>query len=146
MALGTRKQPPSRPARQMDYTPKPRAVAAGVGLLALALDAEPLVLQQPVATSAAGARHMGRVAALGCALCRRLGFGFTAAEVHHVREGQGGAQRASDFLTVPLCPEHHRGATGFHGLGPRGFERRYGIDELGLLAEVIAELTTRIAA
>lgn len=85
--------------------------------------------------------HMGKVAALGCVLCRRLGYGETPAEVHHVREGQGGAQRASDFLTIPLCPEHHRGASGLHGLGTRGFERRYGIDELGLLAETIEALT-----
>ena len=24
-------------------------------------------------------------------------------------------QRASNFLTVPLCPEHHQGSTGLHG-------------------------------
>lgn len=85
--------------------------------------------------------HMGRVAALGCILCKRLGYGDTPAEVHHIREGQGAAQRASNFLTVPLCPEHHRGNSGLHGLGTRGFERRYGVDELGLLADTIEALT-----
>ena len=39
-------------------------------------------------------RHMGRVASLGCYLCRQLGYGETPAQVHHVREGQGMAQRA----------------------------------------------------
>lgn len=85
--------------------------------------------------------HMGKVAALGCLICRRLGYEGTEAEVHHLREGQGGAQRASGFLTVPLCPEHHRGASGLHGLGTRMFERRYRVDELGLLAETIEALT-----
>ena len=66
-----------------------------------------------------GRRHMGRVAELGCVLCRHLGFDGTPAEVHHIRDGQGAAQRASDFLTVPLCPEHHRGGTGLMVLEPR---------------------------
>lgn len=84
--------------------------------------------------------HMSAVAALGCAICRRLGLGETPSELHHIREGQGMSQRASDMLVVPLCPEHHRGATGLHGLGSRGFERRYGVDELGLLAETLEAL------
>ena len=83
---------------------------------------------------AAEARHMGRVAALGCILCRHLGTPGTPAEVHHIREGQGAAQRASNWLTVPLCPEHHRGATGLHGLGTLGFPARYKLNELDLLA------------
>ena len=90
--------------------------------------------------SAASKRHMGKVAKLGCILCKHLGFDDTPAEVHHVREGQGGAQRASDFLSVPLCPEHHRGATGLHGLGTRGFYTRYRLSELDLLAMTLERL------
>ena len=89
-------------------------------------------------------RHMTRVAELGCALCRHLGHGATPAELHHPREGQGGAQRASDWLVVPLCPEHHRGATGLHGLGVREFERRYRLSELDLLADTIEELSDEL--
>jgi len=87
--------------------------------------------------SAAGKRHMGRVAALGCIICRRLGWGETPAQVHHIRTGQGAAQRAGDGLVLPLCPEHHQGATGLHGLGNRAFEARYKVTELELLDEVI---------
>ena len=47
-------------------------------------------------STASERRHMGRVAQLTCGLCGAVGV-----EVHHIREGQGGAQRASDFLTVP---------------------------------------------
>ena len=85
-------------------------------------------------------RHLSRVAALGCVLCRNLGYGATPAHVHHIREGQGAAQRAHDCLTIPLCPEHHTGNDGIHGLGRRGFEARYKTTELDLLAQTILEL------
>lgn len=83
---------------------------------------------------------MGRVAAAGCVLCKHLGYGHSHAEVHHIREGQGAAQRASNFLTVGLCPEHHRGSSGFHGLGKRAFERAYKLTELDLLAMTLEAL------
>jgi hypothetical protein len=86
---------------------------------------------------------MGRVADLGCVLCAHLGTPGTPAQVHHIRDGQGAAQRASDWLTVPLCPEHHVGASGVHGLGAREFERRYKLTELDLLAWTIEQLEGR---
>ncbi len=92
------------------------------------------------APTAAERKHMGRVAALGCILCDHLGLGATPAQVHHVREGQGMSQRASNFLTVPLCPEHHQGSTGLHGLGTNAFERTYGLSELDLLALTLERL------
>jgi hypothetical protein len=42
-------------------------------------------------------------------------------------------QRAPDHRTIPLCPEHHRGNSGLHGLGTREFARVYGLDEEALL-------------
>ena len=85
--------------------------------------------------SAAGKRHMARVAALPCVLC-----GAQPAEVHHIREGQGAAQRAPDALTIPLCPACHRGPNVIHGLGRKGFYMRYKRDELDLLADTIEAL------
>jgi|SRR5580765_3542576 len=90
--------------------------------------------------TAAEKRHMGRVAALGCILCDHLSLGATPAQVHHIREGRGASQRASNFLTVPLCPEHHQGNTGLHGLGTNAFERTYKLSELDLLAMTIERL------
>lgn len=90
--------------------------------------------------TAAERRHMGCVAALGCILCDHLGLGATPAQVHHLREGQGASQRASNFLTVPLCREHHVGNSGLHGLGVKAFERTYGLSELDLLAMTIERL------
>lgn len=87
--------------------------------------------------SAKGARHMAKVAGLGCILCRHLGYGQTPAEVHHLKEECGAGQRQSDYITVPLCTEHHRGASGFHGLGRRAFTRTYRLTELDLLAMTI---------
>jgi hypothetical protein len=84
--------------------------------------------------------HKDAVARLGCILCRHMGYRDTPAHLHHVREGQGAAQRAVDWLVVPLCPEHHQGASGLHGLGVRGFYTRYNLSELDLLAMTIEAL------
>jgi hypothetical protein len=77
--------------------------------------------------------HMGRVAALGCMLCIHLGFGASPAEVHHPRAGMGMGMRASHLDGIPLCPAHHRGPEGLHGLGTRAFERQYELTEADLL-------------
>lgn len=90
--------------------------------------------------SAASKRHLTRLASLGCILCRHLGDSGTPAEIHHLREGQGAAQRGSDWTSVPLCPEHHRGASGLHGLGTKGFYARYKLDELSLLEMTLEAL------
>lgn len=76
---------------------------------------------------------MNRVAELGCLICR------ADAELHHVREGQGMSQRASNYLVVPLCPDHHRGNNGIHS---HGFYRMHKRDEMSLLAEVIERLNS----
>jgi len=81
-------------------------------------------------------QYMGRVADLGCAVCRRMGYPGTPAELHHKRAGQGLSNRASHSKVIPLCPEHHRGATGVHGLGTRGFAKHWGYDEDALLEDV----------
>ena len=90
-------------------------------------------------TTIAERKHMGRVAELGCAVCRRMGYPGTPAEIHHRRAGMGLGRRASHMDVIPLCPEHHRGATGLHRLGTRGFSKHWGYDEVDLLEDV-AEL------
>lgn len=75
--------------------------------------------------------HFGKLSRLGCILCIRLGYGEgTPAEIHHIR--RAGIRAKSPV--IPLCPEHHRGNTGIHGLGRKGFEARYQTDEEALLA------------
>lgn len=48
--------------------------------------------------------------------------------------------RADDMLTVPLCPEHHAGGSGLHGMGVKAFERTYRLTELDLLAMTLEAL------
>ena len=86
--------------------------------------------------SNAAKRHMSRVAEQGCALCRVIGFDESPAEIHHLRTGAGAGRRASDWLVIPLCPDHHRGTHGIHG--DRAAFRNAGVDELDLLANTIA--------
>lgn len=85
--------------------------------------------------------YLGAVASLGCIVCRNLGYGETPANVHHIRLGQGMAQRASDYLTIPLCHEHHQhGGPGvaIHA-GQEQWEALYGT-ELELLAQTIGDV------
>ena len=85
-----------------------------------------------------GKRHMGRVAQMQCRIGLLLGEDHGPVEVHHIREGQGMGQRASDYLTIPLCPECHRGQHGIHG--DRTIMRIVRVTELDLLADTIREL------
>jgi hypothetical protein len=86
------------------------------------------------AATAAEKRYMGRVAELPCAVCGAPG----PSAVHHIREGQGGAQRAPHWLTVPLCPHCHQGPQGIHG--DRSAWRLRKLSELDALADTIRRL------
>ena len=83
--------------------------------------------------SIAEKKHMSRVASLGCLICHQ------PAQIHHIREGQGMSQRASNWLVIPLCPDHHTGHLSIHG-SKKQFEAIYG-NELDLLAETIEKLS-----
>lgn len=84
-------------------------------------------------TTKAEREHMARVASLPCACCGQYGV-----QVHHIRDGQGMSQRASNFLTTPLCPECHAGQYGVHGDKSRMRARKQ--SELDWLADTIERL------
>jgi len=73
-------------------------------------------------------RHMGRVAELGCLICG------SPANVHHIRT----ERIKNDFLTIPLCREHHQGDFSIH-MSKEQFTNIYG-SELHLLAETLERL------
>jgi hypothetical protein len=75
-------------------------------------------------------KEYAKIAAIGCILCHYRGVYDTPAELHHIRNGG----KRENAPVIPLCPEHHRGATGVHGLGSRGFLRVHGISEETLLS------------
>jgi len=93
-------------------------------------------------TTNAERKHMNKVAELGCAVCFRLYGPHDPAkvELHHPRHGTGMGQRAKHMDVIPLCPEHHRGNTGVHGLVTKGFAKHYGFTEADLLAETLERL------
>jgi hypothetical protein len=80
-------------------------------------------------TTKAEKEHFRKVAELGCSLCRFLGNEGTIPELHHIRR----AGIRSKSPVIPLCPFHHRGSGGIHGMGRKAFEREYGITEEELL-------------
>jgi len=83
--------------------------------------------------------YMGKVAELGCVVCRNLGHGPTPALVHHAFYGAG--KRDKHFLIFPLCPTHHQ--TGGVGVAlhadDKAFYALYG-SELALLNQTIMEV------
>jgi len=83
----------------------------------------------------AESEYAGDAVRLGCAICRRLGYGETPSHFHHPRTGVGAGRKAAHGDGFPLCPEHHQGNTGIHGMGRKSFERHYGVTEAELTAE-----------
>lgn len=85
-------------------------------------------------------KWLSDVAELGCICCRNMGFGASLAEIHHVRTGQGMAQRASHTDVLPLCPPHHRACyeTGFHA-SPKSWQEIHG-SEAELLEQTKIEV------
>jgi hypothetical protein len=81
--------------------------------------------------------HKGRLAEIGCVACRRIHGPHTPGpvELHHYR---GGGWGKGDFKTlIPLCVEHHRGKTGVHGLGTKGFDKQYPFTQRDLLDDAL---------
>ncbi len=91
-------------------------------------------------TNKAQKEKYSKLARLGCSLCRELGYGETPAELHHIRR----TSKRSNAPVIPLCPEHHRGNTGIHGLGRRSFEFRYGLTEEYLLEKSLELIGEKI--
>ena len=85
--------------------------------------------------------HYEKLTDIGCIACRVIGHGYSPAEIHHIRFGQGVGKRAEYDKSIPLCPHHHRlGGYGvaYHA-GRIAFEKHVGMNELELL-----ELTNKI--
>ena len=76
---------------------------------------------------------LGRVASLGCVVCKSLGVSSPAI-VHHLtgHPYRGIGRKASDAFTIPLCPSHHDML--HRGIGT--FERQFGT-QTELLARTI---------
>lgn len=76
--------------------------------------------------------HVNKVAELGCVACYvQAGVWGTPGEIHHIREGQGMAQRAGWEKVICLCTNHHRnsgnGKLAIHA-GKKSFTNEYGTE------------------
>ena len=74
-------------------------------------------------------QHYDKIARIGCILCSYLGYGESPPELHHIRR----AGKRDNAPVIPLCPTHHRGDVGIHGMGRKAFEKKYEITEEELL-------------
>jgi len=80
-------------------------------------------------------KHYGKLARLGCILCRQIGIREiedSPVEIHHVRRFGG---KRSLAPAIGLCAAHHRldSRTSIHGLGHKGFTKYWGFSEEDLL-------------
>lgn len=137
---GTGFKRPELPKQHTIHQP----IKAGVFASASGM-AEPVPKKQrDTGTASQEQAHKYAVASLGCAVCWRL-YGPhdpVPVELHHLRAdgwGKGGYK-----TLIPLCYEHHRGNTGVHGLGTKGFAKHYGFDQQELLEWSLA-LTSKTA-
>jgi len=75
-------------------------------------------------------QHYDKLSQLGCIVCIREGFGYTAPCIHHIRHGVGMAQRSNYLQAIPLCGLHHQ--HGGYGValhaGQKQFEANYGTE------------------
>jgi hypothetical protein len=86
--------------------------------------------------------YMSIAASLPCACCGDA----AGVELHHAREEQGIAERAGNFLVIPLCRACHGqdlGSQGFHG--DKTLMRIFKTDEMKMLNQTIGEVFKRVA-
>ena len=80
-------------------------------------------------------KHLERVHEIPCVVCLHMGlipvFPTYAHHLESIRDG------LSDYASIPLCRDHHQGPNGVHGLSRRGFEARYKLTDVDLLALTI---------
>lgn len=87
--------------------------------------------------TAAAKRHIARVKALPCVICRRPG----PSDAHHIICERFGQAKASDFEIIPLCKIHHQhGPESIHQ-NKRQWQEKHGADHefLPLVNEWIGE-------
>jgi len=89
-------------------------------------------------THAADRGYIEKVKSLPCSCCGAS----PPSSAHHIREGQGTAQKADNFLTIALCFECHQGVSGLHG--DKTLMRIQKIEEIDLLSRTIEMLYNNI--
>lgn len=81
-----------------------------------------------------GRDHLEMIKNMPCGVCCKR----APSAAHHIREGQGMAQKADDMLAIPLCYQCHQGDSGIHG--DRALWKVFKKTELGVLAQTFKVL------
>lgn len=83
-------------------------------------------------------KHLERVHEIPCIVCVHMGLPQSwPVHAHHLESIR---DELSDYASVPLCEQHHTGINGLHTLSRRGFEVRYKLSPIDLLALTIKAL------
>jgi len=77
-------------------------------------------------------RENNLIASHGCQICRRLGYGITPANIHHVRRCGGKRKYAPK---TGLCKIHHQDGPFAVHRGRITFEKHYNVTEWDLAEE-----------
>ena len=81
---------------------------------------------------------MSRRLLLGAIMMTVAATAPVMAEDQSAGEAAGAGQRASDWLTIPVCPECHRGSNGIHG--DKSMLRITKKTELSLVADTLERI------
>lgn len=80
-------------------------------------------------------QYLAAVRASPCVVCTLMGVEqSTPTEAHHVENVR---DEDSDYATVSLCVDHHRGVGSVHGLSRKVFAMRYKLTDVDLMALTI---------
>ena len=76
-----------------------------------------------------------RISALGCCVCRKMGYAGTPAETHISKRKESESSNRRILVVLPICPEHNRGKQGLKVLGRRRFEKFHKMSLADLIEE-----------
>ncbi|MBT9493918.1 MAG: hypothetical protein IV107_16590 [Paucibacter sp.] len=116
-----------RPAKQIEYTPRPRAVAQALVIAApralVAIPKGPACKPGKRTPTAAEKAWMDAITAMGCIACIVDGHPETPGAVHHILSG---GRRMGHMHTICLCdPGHHQGGQQLGKVSRHPFKVRF---------------------
>lgn len=138
------KAPARRPAKQIDYTPRPRATAQALAIAEprsiVAVPKGPAFKPGKRAPTAAEKAWMDGITALGCIACLVDGHPGTPGAVHHILSG---GRRMGHMHTICLCdPGHHQQGQQFGKVSRHPFKARFE-DQYGTESDLL-DLTQQL--
>jgi len=76
--------------------------------------------------------YLQYIASLPCCVCGAM----DGTVIYHHVEAGGVGTKCSDYMTIPLCADHHTGDNGIHPLGRKTWAAKFGIDAKTLAVQI----------